>query len=429
MRTIGTLLLGVLFGSFASKTLAEPFKASFLPEHKANQVIVKYRSPFFTPDLKGATLLHAYDTGALLLEVPSSFDNDPEAFAEEILSDAGDEVEYIEPNYIIHISAVPNDPSLPKLWGLSSPSDIDIDAPEAWDVTKGSKKVVVGIIDTGIDCKHPDLAPNCAVNPGEMGLDATGKDKKTNKKDDDGNGLVDDWRGWDFVSDDNDPTDDQGHGTHVAGTIGAVGNNALGVAGVNWEVSMIALKFLDSSGSGSLDAAVRAIEYSTKLGVVVTNNSWGGGDFSKTMFEAIKKASDKGILFVAAAGNEANDNDQAASYPASYALPNVVSVAAIDSKNKLASFSNYGLKTVHLAAPGVNIYSTYLGNSYGSLSGTSMAAPHVTGAVALIKAANLKITAMDIKRKILTGVDKDPNLAKKVATGGRLNVNTAIRLR
>lgn len=426
MRTLGAWLLGVLVGSFAPKSFADPFKGSFLPEYKANQLIVKYKSPFVEHDLKGAKVLHTFDSGAVLLEVPAYFQS-IEDFADDLLAEGQEDILYVEPNYTIHIDAVPNDPMLLKLWGLNSASDIDIDAPEAWDVSKGSKKVVVGIIDTGIDCKHPDLAPNCAVNPGEMGKDASGADKSKNKKDDDGNGLVDDWRGWDFVGKDNDATDDQGHGTHVAGTIGAVGNNATGVVGVNWEVSMLPLKFLDASGSGTLEDAVKAIEYSTKMGVTMTNNSWGGGGYSKTMFAAIKAAQDKGILFVAAAGNEANDNDAAASYPASYALANVISVAAIDSKNNLAGFSNYGAKSVHLAAPGAAIYSTYLNKSYATLSGTSMAAPHVTGALALIKAASPKATAVDLKRRLLAGVDKVPALEKRVSTGGRLNVNNSIR--
>lgn len=425
MRTLGTLLLGVWVGSFAPTSFADPIKGSFVPEYKENQLIVKYRSPFLEPDLKGAKVLHTFDSGAMLLEVPNF--KDIEDFADDLLAEGQDDLEYVEPNYIIDIHALPNDPSLPRLWGLNSSSDIDIDAPEAWDVSKGSKRVVVGIIDTGIDCRHPDLAPNCAVNLGEFGKDASGADKATNKKDDDGNGYADDWRGWDFVNNDNDATDDQGHGTHVAGTIGAVGNNGQGVVGVNWKVSMLPLKFLDSSGSGTLDGAVKAIEFSTKRGVTMTNNSWGGGGFSQTMFAAIQVAQEKGILFVAAAGNESNDNDVAAAYPASYALANVISVAATDYRNNLAPFSNYGVKSVHLAAPGLSIYSTYLYRSYTTMSGTSMAAPHVTGALALMKAASPKATAVDLKRRLLAGVDKAPSLDKKVSTGGRLNVNNSLR--
>lgn len=422
---IFVLLLGVCLSSLS---LAEPFKGNFAPDYVPNELIVKYRSPFINPNLHGALVVHRYDSGALLLRIPTEFNGSIEKFADLILTETPKEIEYVEPNYVLTIDALPGDPSFAKLWGMNSPSDIDIDAPEAWDISKGSKKVTVAIIDTGVDCKHPDLVANCATNPGEMGKDAQGKDKSTNKIDDDKNGFVDDWRGWDFVSNDNDPTDDQGHGTHVAGTIGAVGNNSLGVAGVNWQVSIIALKFLDASGSGTLDAATQAIDYATKLGVVVSNNSWGGGGFSKTMYDAISKANTKGILFVAAAGNESNDNDLNQSYPASYALDNVISVAAINPDETLAGFSNYGLKTVHLAAPGVGIYSTYLRNSYANLSGTSMAAPHVTGAVALLKAAKPMASAKDLKAKILLGVDKSAKLAKKVSTGGRLNINNTLRL-
>lgn len=327
-------------------------------------------------------------------------------------------IEFIEPNYTLYAEEIPNDPLFNQLWGLRNTGQTggtagaDIMAENAWDVFTGSEDVVVGIIDTGIDYNHPDLAANVYVNPGEIA---------GNGIDDDGNGKIDDIRGWDFINEDNDAMDDNGHGSHCAGTIGGVGNNGVGVAGVNWRVKMMPLKFLNASGSGSLSDAVEAITYATQMGVRLTSNSWGGGGFSSAMQAAIADAEAHGILFVAAAGNAGTNNDTSPHYPSSYDNANVVAVAATDHNDALASFSCYGVVSVDLAAPGVDILSSLPGNSYGLLSGTSMATPHVSGALALIFGRFPAINAASAKALLLHFVDLVPSLNGKVLTGGRLN--------
>jgi subtilisin family serine protease len=363
--------------------------------------------------------------GTLLIEIPSAL-TDADLLAVAAAMNEVEAVEYVHPNSILKIVAVPNDPMFGTQEALNNDgtnglrNDADIDAVEAWQTTTGSPSVIVGIIDTGIDHTHPDLQDNIWTNPGESGLDSSGKDKRSNGIDDDGNGFIDDFRGWDFVNNDNDPMDDNMHGTHVAGTIGAVGNNGVGISGVNWRVSLVGLKFLSGGGSGTLSDAVRAIEYANMMNIPITNNSWGGGGYEATLEAAIKAAGDKGFLFVAAAGNDSNNNDSNPSYPASYKLSNILSVAAVDSGDALASFSNYGATTVHVAAPGVNILSTLPGAQYGRLSGTSMAAPHVTGVAALLKAASSDNNASRIKSRIMGSAESLPQLAGKVVSG-RLN--------
>ena len=338
-------------------------------------------------------------------------------------------VESVEPDVIIASATVPNDPSFGRLWGLDNTGQsggvagADIDATRAWDVSTGSRSVVVAVIDTGVDYRHADLAANMWRNPGEVA---------GNGIDDDRNGFVDDVHGWDFANGDGDPFDDEGHGTHVAGTIGAVGNNGVGVTGVNWAVSIMALKFLGSDGSGSTSDAIAAINYATRMrrdfgvNVVATNNSWGGGGSSAALRRAIQAGGDAGILFVAAAGNEGVNNDVTPSYPANDTSTAVIAVAATDRSNRLASFSNYGATSVDLAAPGAAIYSTVPGNGYASYSGTSMATPHVTGAVALLAAANPQATSAAIRTAILDGATRVSTLTGRVATGGVLDVAAAL---
>ncbi|MCH8003942.1 MAG: S8 family serine peptidase [Nanoarchaeota archaeon] len=335
-------------------------------------------------------------------------------------------VEYVEPNYIVTITLIPNDPDFSKLYGLHNTgqtggtADADIDAPEAWDIQTGSDAVVVAVIDTGVDYNHEDLAANMWVNVNEI---------PDNNIDDDNNGFIDDYLGWDFYNDDNDPFDDQGHGTHVSGTIGAVGNNGIGVVGVSWNVRVMPLKFLSASGSGSTADAIAAIEYATSMNANIMSNSWGGGGFSQALKDAISAANAAGILFVAAAGNNGEDTDSSPHYPSSYDVPNVVSVAATDDNDNLASFSNFGATSVDLGAPGVSIFSTVPTGScslcdasgYRYLSGTSMATPHVSGAAALIKSQFPEITHLDIKTLLLSSVDHLTSLESKTVSEGRLN--------
>ncbi len=328
-----------------------------------------------------------------------------------------------QPDYQVSIDQVPNDASFGVQWGLNNTGqsggkvDADIDGPEAWDKSKGSGTVIVAVIDTGIDYNHPDLAVNIWTNSKEV---------PGNGVDDDGNGFVDDVHGYDFANSDADPWDDNSHGTHVAGIIGAASNNGSGVAGVAWNVQLMAVKFLNASGSGSTSNAIKGLNYAVGNGAVVSNNSWGGGGFSQALSDAIKSAGTKGHIFVAAAGNNGTNNDSTAFYPANYNLDNVVSVAASDRYDNLASFSNYGASTVDLAAPGVSIYSTLPNNSYGYKSGTSMATPFVTGALAMVRDQHAGWSNKQVIDQVLNTVDPLSSLTGKVATGGRLNLSAAL---
>lgn len=335
---------------------------------------------------------------------------------------AGQELALAEPDYLQFAEATPSDPSFGSLWGLhntgqsSGTADADIDAPEAWSLSTGSRDVVVGVIDTGIDRTHPDLAPNMWTNPAEIAGNAI---------DDDGNGFVDDIRGWDFYADDADPADVQGHGTHCAGTIGAVGDNLLGVAGVNWEVSLVSLRFLGDGGSGSTSDAVDAVNYARGLGITLTSNSWGGGGYSAVLEQAIKSAGNVGQLFIAAAGNDATNNDAIPHYPSSYPSENIIAVASTTRTDALSSFSCYGPLSVDLAAPGSDILSTTMGGTFGTKSGTSMATPHVAGAAALLYALSPDRSHIDIKNVLLQTADPLPVLNGICVSGGRLNLYRA----
>ncbi|WP_413943723.1 S8 family serine peptidase [Bdellovibrio sp. HCB-162] len=316
-------------------------------------------------------------------------------------------VDIVEPNFIYRINKTPNDPMLGQLWGMINTGQadsqrrqgiagVDIGAEKAWDITTGSKDVIVAVIDTGVDYNHPDLKDNLWVNEAEL----NGKPGV----DDDGNGIVDDIHGANFV-DANKPTgnplDDHGHGSHCSGTIGATGNDGKGIVGVAWNVRIMGVKFLSASGSGSLDGALKGIDYATKMGAKIMSNSWGGGGYSETLKQAIERSNAAGALFVAAAGNESNNNDANPTYPATYDVPNVLSVAAIDNRGQIASFSNYGKTKVHVGAPGVNIYSSITGGGYDSWSGTSMATPHVSGMAVLLASNEPNLTNVEMKERII----------------------------
>jgi subtilisin family serine protease len=317
------------------------------------------------------------------------------------------EVEYAEPNYYRHLVRTPDDPSFASQWGLTV-----VSAPAAWDRSTDCSATVVAVIDSGADYEHSDLAANIWNNPAEIAGDGV---------DNDGNGYVDDFRGWDFVADDNDPRDENGHSTHVAGTIAAVGNNALGVTGLCWDGQIMALQAFDAEGNGTVTDVIEAMQYARAMGAKIVNASYAGIDFSLAEYDEISLLNSAGILIVIAAGNEGADNDRLPSYPAGYDLPNILAVAATDRTDGLASASNYGPQNVHVAAPGDSILSTYLNNTYESLSGTSMAAPHVSGLAALVWGSNPGLSAAQVKGRILDGVDRLADLSGKIFTAGRIN--------
>jgi subtilisin family serine protease len=336
-----------------------------------------------------------------------------------------DVVEFVEPNYVVRASRVPNDLAFGRLWGLRNTGQLsgtpgaDISAVAAWDTITGSD-VTVAILDTGIDYRHPDLDGNIWTNGGEV-LDGA---------DNDNNGFDDDLRGINLVSGDSDPLDDSSHGTHVAGIAGAEGDNVIGTVGVNWKVRLMALKFLDEQGEGSTADAAEAIDYAVSHGALVINASWGGPAPSQALYHSISQAGDQGALFVAAAGNEGENADSSPEYPAAFDLPNVISVAASDPEDQLLYFSNYGRRTVDLAAPGEEIYSTSTTRggvpAYATYSGTSMAAPFVSGGAALYLARHPGSSPQKVKDALLQSVDSLPSLAGKTATGGRLNLARAL---
>ncbi|MBN2018875.1 MAG: S8 family serine peptidase [Sedimentisphaerales bacterium] len=337
---------------------------------------------------------------------------------------------YVHPNYQVKALGIPNDTRFGELWGMHNTGqtggmvDADIDAPEAWDIGTGSNEVIVAVIDTGVDYTHPDLAANMWVNEAEY--------SGTPGVDDDGNGFVDDIYGYDFVNEDGNPMDDHYHGTHCSGTIGALGNNGLGVAGVCWNVRIMALKFLDSGGSGWSADAIQCIEYSVQMGANLSSNSWGGGGYDQGLKDAIEAAGAAGMLFVAAAGNSNSDNDQYPHYPSSYDSPSIIAVMATDMYDNKSGFSCWGLISVDIGAPGgdgypygpEDILSTVPGGSYAPLAGTSMATPHVAGACALLWSMNPDMSNSEIKDILLRTVD--PTLPGLCVSGGRLNIYNAI---
>src|SRR4030043_2108896 len=381
------------------------------------------------------------------------------------------DVEYAEPNYIRRaLSKIPDDTYFGNQWALhntgtyaNGTADADIDAPEAWDISTGSSNIVIAVLDTGVDYNHNDLVGNIWINTGEVIGDANGDDCPgicgvdddgdgkidedsldlqpgeagyTNdlKDDADENGYIDDCRGWDFVNGDNNPMDDNSHGTHVAGIIGAVGDNGTGVAGVMWNVKLMALKFLDSEGYGTVSEEGEGIDYAGENGAKIMNASFGGYEYSQSEYDAIEASNTAGILFIAAAGNEEYNNDLTPMYPASYDLLNIISVAATDQNDQRASFSNYGLTSVDVAAPGGYILSTIPQNEYFDKDfnwGTSMAAPHVSGLAGLLYSYydgiyNTQFDYTQVRTAILRMVDVLPTLSGWIQTGGRINAYNAL---
>ncbi|MBB1349421.1 MULTISPECIES: S8 family serine peptidase [unclassified Pseudoalteromonas] len=337
-------------------------------------------------------------------------------------------IEYVEPDYQVSIARTPDDPRFDELWGLNNDgqtggtADADIDAVEAWDISTGSRDVVVGVIDTGIDYSHSDLASNMWVNSSEIPGDGI---------DNDGNGFIDDVHGINAITDSGDPMDDEGHGTHVSGTIGASGGNGIGVVGVNHEVSLVGCKFLDAAGNGSTSDAIKCIDYMVSLknsgvNLRVLNNSWGGGGYSQALADAIASSEAADLLFVAAAGNDTIDNDVNPHYPSNYENASVLSVASTDQTDGISWFSHYGLTSVDMGAPGSAILSTTPGESYASYSGTSMATPHVAGAAALVLSINPELSTQELKDLLMNSGDANAALQGVTVAGTRLNVNQAL---
>ena len=368
---------------------------------------------------------------------------DPSADAADYAS-MSNVVMYAEPNQIIQLddptysqqtfdvdqnqydANQPNDPQFADQWSLNNQGQsggkehADIDALKAWIKTRGSADIVVAVLDSGVDYKHIDLRANMWTRPDNVP-----------QYQDDELGSFDDFHGFDIGDRIGDPMDDNGHGTHCAGVIGAEADNSEGIAGINWKVKIMPLKFLGRGGYGTTKAAIEAINYAIDrkkhgVNIRVMNASWGSTSGSKALEDAIRAAGDAGILFVAAAGNSSTDNDKRPHYPSNYDLPNVVSVAALDRNDALTSFSNFGAKTVHIAAPGKDIISTWLNDQYREASGTSMAAPHVSGVAALIVAANPNISVAKLRERLLRSVDKLDSLSGKISSGGRLNAAKAV---
>lgn len=339
--------------------------------------------------------------------------------------------DYVEPDWIVRTSVAPNDPRLSsgELWGLNNTgqsggtNDADIDAPEAWNTRHDAPSVIVAVIDTGVRYTHEDIAANMWHNPGE-----SGGGKETNGIDDDGNGIVDDVYGIDAANNDGNPMDDNGHGTHCAGTIAGVGNNGKGVVGVAWQAQIMACKFLAASGSGATSDAISCIDYARNKGAHIMSNSWGGGGYSQALRDSIAAARAAGIVFVAAAGNESANNDAVENFPSNYEEDNVIAVASTTRTDGLSSFSNYGVGLVEIGAPGSEILSLGISSDsdYTVKSGTSMATPHVAGAMALMKAQFPSDTYRQLINRVIRTANPITALQSRTSNAGRLNIQAAL---
>lgn len=411
------------------------------PKYRANRILVRFRNGTPQEAIQGlhqtlnASVVRSFRTIRGLQVVQLSEGTPIAGALERYRRDPN--ILYAEPDYIVHAFSAPNDPQFSSQWGLQNTGQAggmpgaDIHITQAWALTTGSPNVVVGVIDTGVDYTHPDLAQN--IWSTSSGFSATTQSGTVMQ-------CPAGTHGFNFISETCDPMDDNGHGTHVSGTIGAIGNNGVGVAGINWQVQILPCKFLDSTGAGDIEGAIACIDLLNQLkesgvDIVATNNSWGGADTSQALHDAIAAAMNDGVLYVAAAGNDFSDNDVYPVYPASFYLPNVIAVAATDRNDALVTFSNFGRRTVHLAAPGRDILSTTPNDTYGYDSGTSMAAPHVTGVAALLKAQNANLDWRGIKNLILSGGDTLSSLTDTItqkrldAYGAMTCTNSAVASR
>lgn len=430
-----SLLIGVTVNAQSNNSKTEMYNGR---EAAANEVLVKFRATSLGSIIQAETAEDVDQTSEVgsigLLQFHSASKSVADLVAD--LSTRAD-VEYAEPNYILHADLLPNDPRFGDLWGLRNTGQsilgvpgtpgADISAVLAWDISTGSRLSVATVVDTGIDYTHPDLAANVWSAPAAFTVTIGGRAITCEAGS----------HGFNAITNVCDPLDDNNHGTHVSGTIGAVGNNSVGVVGVNWTASIMGSKFLDSTGSGTTANAINAIEFAIQAkaafggaagtaNVRVLSNSWGGGGFSQALLDEINKAGASDMLFVAAAGNSSANNDVTPHYPSSYNAPNVLAVAATDNNDALASFSNYGATSVNIGAPGVSILSTIRNGGYDFFNGTSMATPHVSGAALLILSKCALGTAA-LRTNILSNGDAIPSLSGITTTGARLNVNKAIR--
>lgn len=432
------------------KTTPKPVAPKRSSAEKEPEVLVKFRPGVSLADIKKLTeknndrIEDEIETVKGLYSIDDLDNADAKQVAEQYAA-MRDLVVYAEPNFEIKLTdpantsapvsdfdpneydpAMPNDPMFAEQWALNNTGQnggkekAHIDALKAWLKTRGSDKIVVAVLDTGVDFTHTDLVSNIWFRPDNIP-----------QYSDDELGTFNDEHGFNATDNIADPMDDNGHGTHCAGIIGAEGNNDKGIAGINWNVQIMPLKFLGKGGFGSTKDAIEAINYAIDrkqkgVNVRIISASWGSTQYSKALEDAIRAAGEAGILFVAAAGNDGSSNDKRPHYPSNYDLPNVISVAAMDRNDQLASFSNFGAKTVHIAAPGKDILSTWLNEQYREASGTSMATPYVSGAAALVLASEPNLTVAKLRERLLKSVDKLDYLSDKVESGGRLNAAKAL---
>lgn len=437
----------------ASQPVAKPLQKPVAPKRTAEdsqpEVLVRFKPGISLNEIKRIAernndrIEDEIENVSGLVSIDDLDNADAKKIAEQY-SAMSDTVLYAEPNFQIKLSDppaaettsdvdrmrfdenLPNDPMFSEQWALHNTgqngglANAHIDAVKAWKKTQGSEEIVIAVLDTGVDFTHTDLVTNMWFRPDNVP-----------QYSDDELGTFNDERGFNAADNIADPMDDNGHGTHCAGIIGAEGDNDEGIAGVNWNVRIMPLKFLGRGGFGSTKDAIEAINYAVDrkqkgVNVRVISASWGSTQYSKALEDAIRAAGEAGILFVAAAGNDGSSNDSRPHYPSNYDLPNVISVAALDRNDQLASFSNFGTKTVHVAAPGKDILSTWLNSQYREASGTSMATPYVSGVAGLILAANPKIEVSKLRERILSSVDKIDSLNSKVKSGGRINAAKAL---
>ncbi len=431
--------------------LADPPYVAEAVERRAPEVFVRFRRDVSEEAIDEVTaklndnIEDKIESVSGLVSIDDLDDANPQAVAAEY-REMTDLVEYAEPNFEINLQPEfgkfsndppaapaeangtrPDDPMFDEQWSLSNTGQrggkakADINALAAWEQkTTGSEEIVVAVLDSGVDYRHQDLKQNIWERPSDV-----------DEYFDEQIGRVDDSYGYDAVLDSGDPMDDNGHGTHCAGIIGADGDNGIGIAGINWSVKIMPLKFISKTGSGTTKDAIEAINYvinrkQAGVNVRIISASWGSTQNSKALEDVIRKAGEEGILFVAASGNASANADKTPHYPASYDLPNVISVAALNRNDELASFSNYGLKRVHVAAPGAEILSTWLNGDFREASGTSMATPEVAGVAALVLASEPELSLADLRERLFKSVDKLPALNGKVSTGGRINAARAV---